>query len=139
MRRRQEEPTAFCPSEDFADDVNDVPMSSRIATWYKSYFPPSVNVLTLVSRDGPDFLEAFANTVMEHEKLQITDATMLLKEHESSVFNIGSPRIVHKTAQQSDVKLNGLPTKEPVTDVFEGSSDLQRPLHVQVNGFGKVR
>ncbi|KAL6728816.1 hypothetical protein Aduo_010551 [Ancylostoma duodenale] len=86
----------------------------------------------------PDFLEAFANTVMEHEKLQITDATMLLKEHESSVFNIGSPRIVHKTAQQSDVKLNGLPTKEPVTDVFEGSSDLQRPLHVQVNGFGKA-
>ncbi|ETN71162.1 hypothetical protein NECAME_00851 [Necator americanus] len=86
----------------------------------------------------PDFLEAFASTVMEHEKLQITDATMLLKEQESSVFNIGSPQIVHKTGQHSDVKLNGLPNKDPTNDVNQSSSDVQRPLHVQVNGFGKA-
>uniref|UniRef100_A0A7I4Y8L1 ANK_REP_REGION domain-containing protein n=1 Tax=Haemonchus contortus TaxID=6289 RepID=A0A7I4Y8L1_HAECO len=85
----------------------------------------------------PDFLEAFANTVMEHDKLQITNASMLLKEQDSSVFALCSPRIVQKTGQQSDVKVNGLPSRDAVSDVYQGSSDVQRPLHVQVNGFGK--
>ncbi|VDO30835.1 unnamed protein product, partial [Haemonchus placei] len=86
----------------------------------------------------PDFLEAFANTVMEHDKLQITNASMLLKEQDSSVFALCSPRIVQKTGQQSDVKVNGLPSRDAVSDVYQGSSDVQRPLHVQVNGFGKA-
>ncbi|KAK6055436.1 hypothetical protein COOONC_07059 [Cooperia oncophora] len=86
----------------------------------------------------PDFLEAFANTVMEHDKLQITNANMLLKEQDSSMFALCSPRIVHKSGPQSDVKINGLPNRDEVSDVYQGSSDVQRPLHVQVNGFGKA-
>ncbi|KAK5980253.1 hypothetical protein GCK32_000945 [Trichostrongylus colubriformis] len=86
----------------------------------------------------PDFLEAFANTVMEHDKLQITNANMLLKEQDSAMFALCSPRIVHKTGQQSDVKVNGIPNRDAVSDVYLGSSDVQRPLHVQVNGFGKA-
>ncbi|KAK6029205.1 hypothetical protein OSTOST_04687 [Ostertagia ostertagi] len=85
----------------------------------------------------PDFLEALANTVMEHDKLQITNANMLLKEQDTSMFALCSPRIVHKSGQQSDVKVNGLPNRDAVAD-YQGSSDVQRPLHVQVNGFGKA-
>lgn len=85
----------------------------------------------------PDFLEALANTVMEHDKIQITNANMLLKERDSSTFCLGSPRI-EKTGLQAEVKVNGLSNSEDVADFYQGSSDVQKPLHVQVNGFGKA-
>lgn len=86
----------------------------------------------------PDFLEALAITVMEHDKLHTTSEDMHLKGQESS-FPLCSPRVVCKTGQQADIKVNGLPSREPVFNAYEGSSDLQRPLHVHVNGFGKTQ
>ncbi|KAE9420172.1 hypothetical protein Angca_001174 [Angiostrongylus cantonensis] len=85
----------------------------------------------------PVFLRVLAYTVMEDEKFLFTDAEMLLKKQDSPMFPVCSPRVVHKTGQSPSVKLNGLPSKDPVPKVCDGTNEAQRPLHIHVNGFGK--